>query len=255
VRNFLAYRVVKVSIIQQQGVFDFSSLYLISSPYEAQLDMELYRAWMYIYFFIFSQWFLKCSSECDKTKSYNNWKDSLYQGPLQFDATFWRYQAQTFFKLTNFLALELAITSCTREFDSLKYYQAGRMGPVYIQDGYNIMCREECLEVDRLILEVLELTGCSCLELSTQPEDPAYHIKGDLCLRNTARVLCDKIGYCGIWNCRIDDFMCPRYEWNKKVIPFKGAGSCISSAFRLSCMHFTTMVLVAIVFVYNIFLS
>jgi hypothetical protein len=29
-------------------------------------------------------------------------------------------------------------------------------------------------------------------------------------------LVCDKLEFCGIWGCRLDDFMCPRYEWNKK---------------------------------------
>jgi len=212
--------------------------------------MTLFHVWIKLLLYINILLFANGSIACD-ISVYNTWKDQLYDGPLKYDATFWRYQAQTFFKLTNFLALELAVASCSREFDSLGFYLAGRMGPIYIQDGYNIMCKQECLEVDRLILEVLQLSQCSCLELSTQPIDPAYHIKGDMCLRNTARMLCDKIGYCGIWNCRIDDFMCPRYEWNKKVIPFEGHGSCISSAFRLSCLQFSIVLLVVVVFVYN----
>lgn len=165
-------------------------------------------------------------SGCDLNK-YNEWKSQVYNGPLSADATFWIYQTQKKeIFLTNYLALELAVTSCTRKFDQLYYYLAGRMGPIDIQHSYKIMCRSDCLENDAIHESAMAYSGCSCLELSTQPDSPSYHIEGDFCRHNSARLLCDKVGYCGSWDCRIDDFMCPRYEWNKKLIPYKGIGSC-----------------------------
>merc|ERR1712146_40564 len=73
--------------------------------------------------------------------------------------------------------------------------------------------------------------GCTCLELSTNKTDASFRVEGDWCLHNSARLLCDLLGFCGIWGCRIDDFMCPRYEWNKKLIPLKGLGSCDRSQY------------------------
>lgn len=166
------------------------------------------------------------SADCSRAK-YEEWKKQEYIGPLASDSTFWRYQTQKKeIILTNYLALELSVAACTKEFDLLYYYLAGRMGPIDIQHSYKIMCRDVCLETDAIHEAAMAYSGCSCLELSTQEKDPSYHIEGDFCLHNTARMLCDKVGYCGVWNCRIDDFMCPRYEWNKKMIPFKGIGTC-----------------------------
>jgi hypothetical protein len=165
-----------------------------------------------------------------KLGEYKKWKSEDYRGTLVSDANFWRYQTQSQIKLTNELALEMALDQCTRLFNSLYYYRAGRMGPINIQDSYKIMCRAYCLENDRLHEEAMATSGCSCAELSTQKDDPAWTKEGDWCYHNSARLLCDIVGYCGVWNCRIDDFMCPRYEWNKKTIPLKGPGTCIRGA-------------------------
>jgi hypothetical protein len=170
------------------------------------------------------------TSTCDLS-AYQQWKNQEYIGPLASDASFWRYQTQRDeIKLTNFLAMELAVAACTKRFDLLYYYLAGKMGPIDIQHSYKTMCRDVCLESDAIHEAAMAASGCSCLELSTQETDPSYHIQGDFCRANTARLLCDRVGYCGVWDCRIDDFMCPRYEWNKKLIPFKGMGTCVRGA-------------------------
>ena len=165
-------------------------------------------------------------STCDLS-AYNRWKNQQYFGVLSTDSSFWIYQTQPQIVLTNGLALDLSHTFCNRLFLSLYYYRAGRMGPINIQDSYKIMCRPYCLEMDNLHQEAMATSGCSCLELSTQPDDPSYTAPGDWCTQNSARMLCDIVGYCGNWDCRIEDYMCPRYEWNKKMIPYKGPGNCI----------------------------
>lgn len=195
-----------------------------------------------------------------KLKAYENWKLIVYTGLLVADPTFWRYQTQPQLVLTNYLALELAIQECSRQFDSLTLYLAGRMGPVHIQDAYKIMCRSYCLEVDNLIEEAMSVSECSCLELSTQKEDISYHIEGDFCTYNSARMLCNKLGYCGIWNCRIDDFMCPRYEWNKMIIEFKGPGTCVrgqglgntATKNTFSTIHLSIIIIFVVVLISNI---
>jgi hypothetical protein len=182
-----------------------------------------------IYFPLFVLVFLgsmgRVSGDCNLAK-YQQWKSQLYTGPLVADSEFWRYQTQPDFLLTNFLATQLAVESCVRYFDLMYYYLAGRNGPVDIQTSYKTMCKSTCVESDALHQSAMEFSGCSCLELSTQESDSSYHLEGDFCRENSARLLCDKIGYCGVWDCRIDDFMCPRYEWNKKLIQFKGLGTC-----------------------------
>ncbi len=165
-------------------------------------------------------------SSCD-LDAYQTWKNTLYTGVLSSNSDFWIYQTQTQIRLTNGLASELAYTYCKRLFLSLTYYRAGRMGPINIQDSYKIMCRTYCLEMDNLHEQAMTASGCSCLELSTQEGAVAYTSAGDWCEQNSARMLCSIVGYCGVWDCRISDYMCPRYEWNKKIIPYKGKGSCI----------------------------
>lgn len=175
---------------------------------------------------------LASTSSCDLTL-FEEWKTTLYDGELLSDTNFWQYQTRPQLELTNWLALQLALKDCKRLFTHLYTYRAGRMGPITVQDSYKIMCRTYCLESDDLHQAAMEYSGCSCLELSTQSTEVSYTKEGDFCYHNSARLLCDMVGYCGVWNCRIDDFMCPRYEWNKKLIPYKGLGNCIrGSAFR-----------------------
>lgn len=179
---------------------------------------------IFISFIIIS--FNEVNCQCNTTL-YELWKIQKYDGVLSTESTFWRYQTQTEFVLTNQLALSLAVAACQRRFDNLELFRAGRLGPVNIQDSYKTMCKPDCMESDNMHQQVMQLTGCGCLDLSTQPSDPSYHKEGDWCEHNSARILCNSLGYCGIWNCNLGDFMCPRYEWNKKYIPFKGYGSCI----------------------------
>lgn len=192
---------------------------------------------------------------CNKT-AYDEWSNQLYEGNLLNDAKFWIYQTQSQIHLTNGLALELSYYGCKRLFKSLILYKSGRMGPVTIQDAYKIMCRPYCLHSDTLHMDALTVSGCSCVELSknynkeledekkriieekklrnevvntelTPHEKLSEHSIYNWCNHNTARLLCNIIGYCGIWDCEMSDFMCPRYEWNKKTIKYKGKGHCI----------------------------
>lgn len=202
-----------------------------------------------IHYLIISNYIYLAFSQCNTT-AFNDWKQLTYKGPLKTDSSFWRYQTQTFFVLNNGLALDLAVSACSRLFDNLMTFKAGRMGPVDIQTAYKQMCNSLCLESDSLHQQALEYTQCSCLELSPQLDDASYTKEGMVCLQNSARLLCDKIGFCGIWNCRLDDFMCPRYEWNKKLIPYKGPGTCIrnsSSRFHFQSVLNLVVVLVGVV--------
>lgn len=168
-------------------------------------------------------------SSCNLTL-YKEWLNERYDGVLAANSKFWLYQTQTQVVLNNFLALQNALTYCKRQFQLLYFYRAGRMGPINIQDAYKQMCNDYCLENDNLHQIAMRVSGCSCIELSTQEGDLAYTREGDWCYHNTARLLCDTVGYCGVWDCDLDDFMCPRYEWDKKRIPLKGPGTCIRGA-------------------------
>ena len=157
---------------------------------------------------------------------YTDWRNSIYLGPLASDPTFWRYQTQTEFILSNGLAMDLAVSKCDNHFQLLYKFLNGRNGPIDIQHVYKAMCKSECIQSDELHNEAISYAQCTCLQLSTQQTDISYHTYGDWCNDNSARSLCNILGYCGIWGCRIDDFMCPRFEWNKKLIYLKGPGTC-----------------------------
>jgi len=179
---------------------------------------------------------------CDPTK-YIKWKTLKYTGALANNPKFWRYQTQVTFVLTKGLALDLAVEACKNRLDLLSEFRSGRSGPVDVQHVYKAMCTAECLQNDAMHEDALTYTGCACTDLSTKMPDPkrdgesimefqkrtrnsSYHIPNDWCAENSARLLCDRLGFCGVWNCKVSDFMCPRYEWNKKNIPLKGKGSC-----------------------------
>jgi hypothetical protein len=194
-------------------------------------------------------------TECNQT-AWEEWKLQQYFGPLATDPTFWLYQTQQFFVLTNGLAIELAVAKCKNKFDLLYTFQAGRHGPVDIQHAYKVMCSKECLESDNLHNEALYFSGCSCEELSTQSTELAYTHEGDWCEENSARLLCKILGYCGVWGCRVSDFMCPRFEWNKKTIALKGPGNCLkgnalkalkNSGYRLGDSSYSVLLVAVLV--------
>lgn len=184
-------------------------------------------------------------ASCD-LQLYDEWKTSAYAGILLTDAAFWRYQTQLQFVLSNGLALELAVAKCLTRFKLLTEFKAGKAGPVPIQYVWKAMCTDECMQSDVMHEDAMTYSGCSCLELSTNITDTSYVVEGDWCLHNSAKMLCDTLGFCGIWGCRIDDFMCPRYEWNKKIIPLKGPGHCDRDAYNAAPRHHMNFVLQAV---------
>ena len=95
------------------------------------------------------------------------------------------------------------------------------------QNAWKSMCHMFCKYSDQMHFDAMCYSGCSCLQLSTQKRDDSWTRDGDWCSHNSARMLCDILGFCGNWECRIDDFMCPRHEYNRKIIPLKGYGSCV----------------------------
>lgn len=157
---------------------------------------------------------------------FTQWKDSAYQGVLINDPQFWRYQTQLQFVLSKGLALELAVAKCLNRFKLLQNFKAGKGGPIDIQNVWKAMCTSECMQSDVMHEDAMDTTGCTCVELSTNSSSPSFRQEGDWCNHNSAKMLCDKLGFCGRWGCATNDFMCPRYEWNKKFIPLKGFGHC-----------------------------
>lgn len=192
------------------------------------------------------------SSSCNLTL-YQQWSSQLYTGVLSSDVDFWIYQTQPQVVLTNGLALELVVIFCKRQFTHLYFYKAGKSGPVTIQNGYKPMCSTYCLQSDILHQRAMAASGCNCLELSTQNTSDAYTAAGDWCSHNSARLLCDMLGYCGVWECATSDFMCPRYEWNKKQIAYLGPGTCTSAAkshMSMSGVYFSCVFVMSLMVTY-----
>ncbi|CAM9477461.1 unnamed protein product, partial [Scytosiphon promiscuus] len=162
-------------------------------------------------------------SVCNTTL-YGEWYESPYSGALLDDLVgFWLFSDA---ELTNGQALEVVSSSCGVMMDTLRLDRAGRNGPVQDKYIYDVMCADECTLSDAVREDAMETSSCTCLQLSTQPTDPTYHTEGDWCVSNTGRILCETFGQCGTWDCRISDFMCPRYEYNKQVVPHRGKGDC-----------------------------
>lgn len=84
-------------------------------------------------------------------------------------------------------ALEVVSSSCRVRMDALRLDRAGRNGPVQDKYIYDVMCANECTLSDAIRQEAMELSRCTCLQLSTQPSDPTYHIEGDWCVANSGR--------------------------------------------------------------------
>jgi len=124
--------------------------------------------------------------------------------------------------------MDLVTMMCRENLKFLKSHTAGRFGPVEDRYIWDIMCSTNCRKADSLHQSAIKLSGCNCYALSTQPGDLYYNADrdGDFCLENTGRMLCEVMEVCENWKCDLWDFMCPRYNYNKKFIPLRGMGSC-----------------------------
>jgi hypothetical protein len=151
-----------------------------------------------------------------------------YFGTLRSVQDFWGVGTTEFteYVLTNGVAMERAATRCQIALQQLKLDLAGRQGPVEDWNALDAMCSDYCLESDDLHNQAMALSHCECLELSTQDGDLSYHIEGDWCRRNSGRLLCNELDRCGVWDCRLGDFMCPRHEYNQMRITLRNLGSC-----------------------------
>lgn len=65
-----------------------------------------------------------------------------------------------------------------------------------------------------------------------QPGDAQFTRAGQFCARNSGRLLCETLDRCGVWDCRLGDFMCPRHEFNKEWTRFRGFGDCSAAPRR-----------------------
>jgi hypothetical protein len=55
------------------------------------------------------------------------------------------------------------------------------------QQAYKVMCSDLCVESDVMHVSAMDYSGCSCLDLSTKPNQQSYSAPGDWCMQNTAR--------------------------------------------------------------------
>lgn len=125
--------------------------------------------------------------------------------------------------MTNGVVMEKAAEMCELGLKTLKLDLAGRHGAVDQQNIYIIMCHEYCMISDEMHEKAMEVSRCNCMELSTfqEGESPVkvignelqWHTAGDFCKRNSARMLCTIFESCGVWECALEDFSCPRHEW------------------------------------------
>ena len=135
-------------------------------------------------------------------------------------------------KITNGEIMVISGIACQKSLRQLKLDLAGKHGPVSSQEIHDVMCNQYCNISDFLREIVMKRSSCSCLELSTQPDDIAFIRKGDWCQRNTAVLLCNELEYCGTGGtCQIEDFHCPRREYNLVNVPLKGFGSQCNAGF------------------------
>ena len=109
---------------------------------------------------------------------------------------------------------------------------AGKHGPVRQEDMEAIMCIQYCEDTDIMHLEAMSISGCTCAQLSSES-----HIELDFCRQNSARYLCDYLGVCGEWNCKLEDYMCPRHEWDTKY----GCSDAVSLQIGATSMVLVTL--------------
>lgn len=156
---------------------------------------------------------------CNMT-AYKHWYFSEYDsGSSLFSLkNFWGLGSQRWdtitLEITNGVAMEKAADICRLTLVQVKLDMAGRLGPVKHEYINEAMCSDACVSSDALHEEAMTASNCLCMELSTPDNSPLYHIEGDWCRRNSARLMCDIFDMCGRWECSLEDFMCPRYEYN-----------------------------------------
>lgn len=141
---------------------------------------------------------------------------------LDFDTTRSKFM-QGRLILTNAMVMESSYHLCADLLEGP--HNVGDHGPLSIQDRHDLMCSPLCLIHDELRIQALAYSGCNCLDLSTQKDDPMYKQEGDWCEKNSGFLLCDKLNACGEWDCKLHDFQCSRIEYDHTY------GQCNPGAF------------------------
>lgn len=164
-------------------------------------------------------------------------EDNFRLAGAYFEPWFWGIIETRFdeaYALTQGVVMEQAHSRCQKALYQLTKDLSGRQGPMKDWFYWQAMCTTFCLDSDTIHEAALAASGCLCTELSVTDDDAADDDQvGDLfCRRNSARMLCDIHGLCGVWDCPMEDFMCPRYEYNRQFVfaPNGGKmGDCITS--------------------------
>ena len=134
-------------------------------------------------------------------------------------------------RITNGQMMDISSVLCRESFKVLKLNLAGSHGPVSDQHVHVEMCNEHCLLNDSLRQIAMSYSGCNCVQLpSLSPQGYYLPLNKDWCEQNSARILCDELEICGRWICAMDDFHCPRRDYNSKEIPIKGRGDQCNDA-------------------------
>lgn len=187
-----------------------------------------------------------CCAVCNITR-YREWYESDYTNyadlagerlSVDREVGFWGLTPSgTYFDYTmSFgIVMDKATKLCRNSLKQRRVDTAGRHGDVHAYDIHESMCSDYCVDSDILHIEAMRQSGCNCLELSPQQTgdsavDAYFSRQGEFCLENSGRLLCEVLDICGVWDCHLDDFMCPRHEYNRQHTRFQGLGDC-SAAF------------------------
>lgn len=98
------------------------------------------------------------------------------------------------------------------------------------------MCMKFCTLNDLFRVKAMEYSGCTCIELSTMPDEIGYSLPGDWCREESGRMMCEELDRCGTWQCELYDYECPRQEYNTLQIDLRGSakpdmeGQCSAGA-------------------------
>ena len=178
--------------------------------------------------------FIPTEGDCNITKYYEWFEepftelDQTYVVPATnlrwWDITNYnQYGGQ--FVLKNGNAMEVLGTKCREYLKAINIGLAGQHGPVSEQAIYDVMCTEYCNYNDLLRVAALQYSGCSCMELSTKSHEIGYSRPGDWCRENSGKILCEELDRCGVWECQLEDFSCPRQEYNTINVELRGFAS------------------------------
>ena len=134
-------------------------------------------------------------------------------------------------QITNGQMMDISSVLCRESLTALKLELAGSHGPVSDQHVHVEMCNEHCLLTDSLRQIAMSYSGCNCVQLPSSSSEGYYlPLNKDWCEQNSARILCDELEICGQWICAMNDFHCPRRDYNAKEIPIKGRGDQCNNA-------------------------